>query len=89
MRGRYITLEALDPAMHGESLWAKLGGQQNSSLWVYVFDGPYLDRAEFDRELKRKAASQDYLFFAVVDNESELRARFGGLSQHPSGPSVD
>ena len=72
MRGSYVTLEALDPKMHGDSLWANLGGLQNASLWVYVFDGPYLDRAEFDRELERKAASQDYLFFTVVDNASEL-----------------
>jgi RimJ/RimL family protein N-acetyltransferase len=74
----------------GESLWANLGGQQNSSLWVYVFDGPYLDRAEFDRELKRKAASRDYLFFAVVDNESERALGLAAyLNIHPAHRSIE
>jgi RimJ/RimL family protein N-acetyltransferase len=70
LAGQYVTLEALDPTVHGESLWANLGGAQHEMLWVYIFDGPYLDREAFDEELERKAASQDYLFFAIVDNQS-------------------
>jgi RimJ/RimL family protein N-acetyltransferase len=90
LRGRYVTLEALDPAVHGESLWANLGGQQNASLWVYVFDGPYLERAAFDVELGRKAASQDYLFFAVVDHESERALGLVAyLNIHPAHRSIE
>jgi RimJ/RimL family protein N-acetyltransferase len=71
LRGRYVMLEALDPAVHGESLWVHLGGEPNAGVWVYVFDGPYLERAAFDAELARKAVSRDYLFYAIVENDSQ------------------
>ncbi len=90
MRGRSITLEALDPKRHGQSLWANLGGQENANFWVYVFDGPYLERVAFDRELERKAVSQDYLFFAVVDNESERSLGLAAyLNIHPAQRSIE
>jgi RimJ/RimL family protein N-acetyltransferase len=88
--GGYVTLEALDPKVHGESLWANLGGEQNARLWTYVFDGPYLDRAAFDAELLRKAASQDYLFFAVVDNDSQRALGLAAyLNIHPAHRSIE
>jgi len=90
MRGRSITLEALDPQKHGESLWENLGGQQNASLWVYVFDGPYLERGAFELELERKARSQEYLFFAVVDNESDRAVGLAAyLNIHPAHRSIE
>lgn len=90
MVGRYVTLEALDPKKHGDSLWANLGGAQNARVWVYVFDGPYLDRATFDVELERKAASQDYLFFAIVDHESKRALGMAAyLNIHPAHRSIE
>lgn len=66
--GRYVTLVPLDPTAHGDALWEATRGPENDPLWVYLFEGPFPDRAAFDSELQRKAQSDDPLFFAILDN---------------------
>jgi RimJ/RimL family protein N-acetyltransferase len=39
-------------------------------LWLYLFEGPFPDRAAFDAHLRRMAASEDPLFFAILDRAS-------------------
>jgi RimJ/RimL family protein N-acetyltransferase len=39
-------------------------------LWLYLFEGPFPRRADFDSHLKRAAASEDPLFFAILDRAS-------------------
>jgi len=70
LEGRYVTLEPLDPAAHTEALWTALEGPQHDDLWTYLADGPYHDRAAFDAALTKKAASEDPLYFAIVDRAS-------------------
>jgi RimJ/RimL family protein N-acetyltransferase len=70
--GRYVTIEPLDPAKHTEALWQGLGGEANESLWLYMPDGPFLDRAAFDTHMQAKAISEDPLFFAIVDRQANL-----------------
>ena len=70
VRGRYITITPLDPALHGDSLWAGTGGAQNAALWDYMPDGPFPDRAGFNARLQARAESPDPMFFAIVDNAS-------------------
>src|SRR4051794_5263901 len=65
--GRYAALEPLDAFSHAESLWTALAGAANYGLFSYLFDGPFPDRAEFDAALAKKAATEDPLFFAIVD----------------------
>jgi RimJ/RimL family protein N-acetyltransferase len=90
LRGQYVTLEALDPAAHGDSIWANLGGEQHARVWVYVFDGPYLDRVTFDAELQRKAVSQEYLFYAVKDNALQRAIGMAAyLNIHPAHRSIE
>src|SRR5262245_37292332 len=68
LRGHYVRLEPLDPALHGGDLWNAV--RQNDELWLYLFEGPFADRIAFDGHLAQKAASDDPLFFAIVDNAS-------------------
>jgi RimJ/RimL family protein N-acetyltransferase len=70
--GRYITIEPLDPEKHTEALWQGLGGESNAPLWLYMPDGPFLERAAFDAYIRAKAISQDPLFFAIVDRQTGL-----------------
>jgi RimJ/RimL family protein N-acetyltransferase len=70
--GHYVTIEPLDPAKHTEALWQGLGGELNESLWLYMPDGPFLDRAAFDAHMQAKAISEDPLFFAIVDRQTKL-----------------
>ncbi len=68
LRGRYVTLEPLDPAKHGDSIYAETHGPDELRIWQYMGDGPFADRAAFDASLKAKSTSNDPLFFAITDN---------------------
>ncbi len=68
LNGQYVRLEPLDPARHGDDLWQALQGPDSDPLlWDYLPYGPFGQRADFDAWLSRHAASQDPLFFAVVE----------------------
>jgi RimJ/RimL family protein N-acetyltransferase len=70
LRGRLVTLEPLDPAVHADTLYDGSHGEGKEQLWLYLFDGPYPDRASFDERMKKAAASEDPFFYAVVDQDS-------------------
>src|SRR5262245_38107388 len=79
LSGRSVDVTPLDPAAHGDSLFAATSGPENDPLWTYLFDGPFRDRAAFDRSLARKAASEDPLFFAIVDRGSRRAVGLAAL----------
>lgn len=66
MTGRFACLEPLQAAKHGDALWQAAGGSENSALWTYLFEGPFVDRSEFNASLAAKEKSSDPLFFSVV-----------------------
>jgi RimJ/RimL family protein N-acetyltransferase len=71
--GRYVTVERLDPAKHGDSLWREVGGNESKAkadLWRWMPDGPFPTRADLDAILSAKSVSTDPLFHAIVDNAS-------------------
>jgi RimJ/RimL family protein N-acetyltransferase len=69
--GRYVTLEPLSAPAHGDALFANMGQREHAGLWTYMFDGPFPDRASFDRALERWAGSEDPLYFAIVDRAAQ------------------
>ena len=70
MSGRYVTVMPLNAEAHADSLWELTCGAANDALYDYLFEGPFPTRAEFDEDLARKCASDDPLFYAIVDNAS-------------------
>lgn len=68
--GRYARLEPLDPARHGDQLYEAGSGRAAEELWRYLFERPFPDRASFAGWLEKSAATEDPLFFAVVDKET-------------------
>ncbi len=68
INGRYVRLEPLDPAAHGDALWEGVLG--NDPLWTYLFIGPYATRAEFDEYLRKLAIADDPLYFTIVDKST-------------------
>jgi RimJ/RimL family protein N-acetyltransferase len=70
MEGRYVALEPLDAAKHGEALWEGTHGPEREELWRYLFEGPFPNRAAFNAHLERKAVPGDPLFFAILDQPS-------------------
>jgi len=76
LAGHFVTLTALDPEVHGESLYEKTHGRDKEQLWLYLFEGPFPDHAAFDSHLRQKAASDDPLFFAILDKASGIAAGY-------------
>ncbi|MDE3195975.1 MAG: GNAT family N-acetyltransferase [Acidobacteriota bacterium] len=70
LEGRSVTVEPLDAARHGDSLWPLIGGRENAELWRWMPDGPFPDRESFDAVLRTKSLSEDPRFFAIVDRTS-------------------
>src|SRR3990167_8123798 len=69
--GRYVRLEPLDPARHGDDLWLCLQGPDaDPALWDYLPYGPFEQRSDFDAWLAGNAAGSDPLFFAVRERAS-------------------
>jgi RimJ/RimL family protein N-acetyltransferase len=63
MEGRRVKLVPLTTE-HAGDLWAET---QEPTLWDYLFDGPYADRAEFDASMVRKSTGNDPLFYAIAE----------------------
>jgi RimJ/RimL family protein N-acetyltransferase len=72
LEGRLVTLEPLNAAAHSQSLYEGTHGEGADDLWRYMGDGPYANRSDFEAALRQKAASEDPLFFAIVDRSSGL-----------------
>ena len=72
LNGRYVRLQPLDLAAHGDELWRALQGPDcDPLLWDYLPYGPFPERTAFDGWLAANAASTDPLFFAVLDLASQ------------------
>ncbi|HKW71507.1 MAG TPA: GNAT family protein [Candidatus Dormibacteraeota bacterium] len=68
LEGGSVLLEPLDPALHGDDLFAAAQGADDS--WHYLPYGPFARRAEFLSWLERHAATADPLAFAIIDREA-------------------
>ncbi len=67
LSGRFVDLVPLNAAAHADALFDAANGGEKDSVWTYLFDGPFTDRAVFRDSIEAKAKSEDPLFFAVVD----------------------
>ena len=71
LEGALVRLEPVDPARHLADLYAAAG---DPAIWRYLPTGPYPDEAPFAALLESYAASEDPLFFAIVDLRDERPA---------------
>jgi RimJ/RimL family protein N-acetyltransferase len=72
LEGRHVRLEPLDPARHGDDLYLAATEGDAQARFRYLFEYPPSSRAEFQSWLEKVAASEDPLFFAVVDKASGM-----------------
>ncbi|MGE7956537.1 GNAT family N-acetyltransferase [Pseudomonas sp. NPDC089530] len=71
LEGRFIRLEKLDPARHGDQLFQVLQGPgADPKLWDYLPYGPFPVRDAFDAWLNNHAVASDPYFFSVIDRAS-------------------
>lgn len=69
LQGRFVRLEALAVARHGDDLWRALQGP-DPALWDYLPYGPFSERSQFDAWLANNTERRDPLFYAVIDQAS-------------------
>jgi RimJ/RimL family protein N-acetyltransferase len=67
MSGRYCRVEPLDAARHGPELHAAYALDRAGRMWTYLFSGPFADECEFLQWLAPRQASEDPLFFTILD----------------------
>lgn len=70
LRGRWVTVCPLDPDRDCEPLYEGTHGTDGELIWLYLSEGPFADLAAFHAYLVKRAASEDPLSFAIVDNAS-------------------
>src|SRR5689334_11458433 len=65
--GRYVHLEPVD-LRHADDLFELSHGPKGDpAIWIYMGYGPFADAASFKSWLVERAASNDPLFYAVID----------------------
>ncbi|MGC2975881.1 GNAT family N-acetyltransferase [Brevibacterium sp. FAM 25378] len=71
IHGRSVDLEPLDPAAHGDALFAAVSAPEGiEERFRYLPQAPQTGRADFDSWIAEATASPDPLFFAVVDRST-------------------
>jgi RimJ/RimL family protein N-acetyltransferase len=65
LEGTSVVLEPVDPAQHGGALFSS--SKDAPELWKHLAYGPFANQDEFTRWLRDAAASDDPLFYALVD----------------------
>ncbi|MCF7531604.1 GNAT family N-acetyltransferase [Pseudomonas petrae] len=91
LQGRFIRLEKLNAARHGDGLWEALEGPAaDRKLWDYLFVGPFPERGAFDDYLAGLEGSTDPWFYTVVDQQTGAIHGFLGLmSIFPSAGRIE
>ena len=72
--GRYCRVEPLDWERHTHELWDAFALDREHRNWTYLPHGPYASRDEFAAWVRSAAATDDPLFFAVIDRPSRRAA---------------
>lgn len=67
MEGRFVRLEKLDPDKHSEGLFDASAQPDGEARFRWLPEMPPSDRDDFRKWMDRSAASEDPLFFAVID----------------------
>jgi len=88
--GRYCRLEPIDADRHAAELWAANALDREGRMWTYLLSGPFASLAEYRTWLEAKQASDDPLFFAIVDGATGLAVGVASyLRIDPANGSVE
>jgi RimJ/RimL family protein N-acetyltransferase len=68
LEGTSVRLEPVDPARHATPLYSAADGAPE--IWDYLAYGPFDSLPAFTKWLEERAASDDPMFYAVVDRDS-------------------
>lgn len=64
LRGRTVTLEPLNAALHAAALWEALRGHDD--LWTWLPYGPFATESDLRRHIEERQAAAGFVFLAIV-----------------------
>jgi len=67
LTGQYAAVVRLDPAAHGDDLFAAFATDTSGAMWTYMPNGPFTERAVFDSFIAGAQVSTDPLFYAIIN----------------------
>jgi RimJ/RimL family protein N-acetyltransferase len=68
LEGSLVRLEPVDPDRHGVALFTS--SETAPEIWTHLAYGPFPNQATFTSWLEARAATEDPLFYAIVDREA-------------------
>ncbi|HVS47912.1 MAG TPA: GNAT family protein [Candidatus Dormibacteraeota bacterium] len=68
LQGNTVVLEPVDPPRHATELFSS--SKDAPELWKHLAYGPFANQAEFTSWLEDRSATEDPLFYAIIDRES-------------------
>jgi len=73
LEGTFVSLVPVDPAAHGHGLYANShdGSDEADRMWTYMAYGPWDDEEAMRSWLDTLPASDDPLFFTVIERETD------------------
>jgi RimJ/RimL family protein N-acetyltransferase len=85
LRGRYVTLEPLNPS-HAEALWQAIQGQDQ--LWTWLAAGPYASTTEIIESLDRWREAEKAVLFAIIPADTKRASGWASLMRIESKHGV-
>lgn len=67
LEGRWVRLEPLVTAQHGQAIWSAVNG--HDSVWMWLGDGPYLREEDLLQALRAKENDSVSRFFAILPKQ--------------------
>jgi RimJ/RimL family protein N-acetyltransferase len=91
LKGRFIQLEPLDPAIHAEELYrAGHGSEEALHIWDYLPHGPWSDEASFAAHLRNQAADIDQIRFVLrPDSTRKASGMASYMDIHPKDGVIE
>ena len=87
LQGRYGTIEKLDAARHGPSLWDALRG--HDAVWTYMSYGPFADGGAFAAWLAEREQLKDPYYYAIADKTGRAVGVFTLLEIRPAMRNIE
>jgi len=78
LAGRYARIMPM-AAEHAEAIYAATAGAANDSLWDYLAEGPFAERAAFEAAWARKLGSADPFFYTILEARTGVPVGYSAL----------
>lgn len=86
--GAYATLEPLSKEDHQNDLFEAISADTTGKMWTYMPAGPFFDQSQFGGWIDWACASNDPLFFAILDNTTKKAVGFASFLRISPEPGV-